>query len=283
MFSRTRLVAWAIGIFSLANVLGLDSPSTARAQDEPEVARSARGGVLVTVGSDHFEVFFYATGLRVFAQTAEGKTLDASKLSGRATFFHPNSPEPWFVRPLHSVPTEAGQTSESLDLTINLSKVPPMGARVAFEITGLPDPARPVAQFTVPFEFMKTSAESSEGRPVTEEAHGFAPIASTAYYFPLAGFYSTPVGVVWVPTPGYYHVGPSIQYYRPGSYRPPSGWERAHPAPAPTPPIAQSPHPDLSGIETDYYWHPRAMDDQASHEAWIRAQLREKYGPGRGP
>ncbi len=283
MFPRTRFAACALGIFSMMNAWGLDSPSRARAQEVSGVARSARGGVLVTVGSDHFEVFFYATGLRVFGQTAEGTALDASKLSGTATFYHPNSPEPWFARPLHSAPTDSGPGSESLDLAIDLSKVPRSGVRVAFEITGLPDPTSPVARFTVPFEFVKRSAESSEGGPVTSEAHGYAPIASTAYYFPLAGFYSTPVGVVWVPTPGYYHVGPSIQYYRPGSYHPPSGWERAHPAPAPTPPFAQSPRPDLSGIETDYYWHPRAMDDQASHEAWIRAQLREKYGPGRGP
>lgn len=283
MCPRIRQAACAIGIFSLANAWGLDSPGTAKAQEDSGLVRSARGGALVTVGPHQFEVFFYATGLRVFPWGAEGAALDASRLTGTATFYHPNSPEPWFVRPLHPAAADPGQASGSLDLAIDLSTVPPTGARVTFEIAGLPERAKSVARFTVPFEFVKTPAEFNGGRPVTAEAHGYAPIASTAYYFPLAGFYSTPVGFVWVPAPGYYHVGPSTQYYRPGSYRPPAGWERAHPAPAPTPSVAQSLRPDLSEIQTDYYWHPRAMDDQASHEAWIRRQLSEKYGPGRGP
>lgn len=283
MSLKIRLAARVCSILSLALACGIGSPGTASAQAESGLARSAREGALMTVGRHRFEVFFYTTGLRVFPWSVEGVAVDASRLTGTATFYHPNSPEPWFVRPLHAVASDAGQASRSLDLAIDLRSVPPTGVRVAFEIAGLPDPARPVARFTVPFEFVKTPAEPGERRPLSSEAHGYAPIASTAYYFPSAGFYSTPVGVVWVPAAGHYHVGPPTQYYPPGSYRPPAGWERAHPAPSPTPPIAQSGRPDLSGIQTDYYWHPRAMDTTEEHEAWIRRQLRLKYGPSSGP
>jgi hypothetical protein len=238
---------------------------------------------LATVGAYQFEIFFYTTGLRVFPWDAKRVALDASRLTGTATFYHPNSPEPWFARPLHPAAAGPGQAAESLDLALDLTVVPPTGARVAFEISVLSDPVSPTAKFTVPFEFVASPAESHAERPAPADVHGYAPIASTAYYFPLAGFYSTPVGVVWVPAPGYYHVGPSTQYYRPGAYRPPAGWERAHPAPPPIPPVTQYVRPDLSGVQTDYFWHSRAMDPTEEHEAWIRGQLRQRYGPGRGP
>jgi hypothetical protein len=237
---------------------------------------------LATVGAYRFEVFFYRTGLRLFAQDARGAPLNASELTGTATFYHPNSPEPWFVRPLHSAAADPGQSSESLDLVLDLSTVPPKEARVAFEIGGLPGPAKTPARFIVPFEFVDTPAGTRTGYPMNA-VHGYAPIASEARYFPLAGFYSTPTGIVWVPAPGYYHVIASTQYYRPGAYRPPTDWERAHPAPSPNPPVAQSVRPDLSGIQTDYFWHSRAMDSTEEHEAWIRGQLSQKYGPGRRP
>lgn len=283
MYPGIRLAAGAGCILSLAIAWGIGSPDMAGAQEPSGPARSARGGALVSVGPHRFEVFFYTTGLRVFPSGAGGAAVDASRLTGTATFYHPNSPEPWFVRPLHPAVADPGRTSGSLDLAIDLRSVPPAGVRVAFEIAGLPDPARTVARFTVPFEFVKAPTESGEGRPIAAEAHGYAPIASTAYYFASAGFYSTPVGVVWVPAPGYYHVGPPSQYYRSGSYRPPAGWEFAHPAPSPTPSMAQSGRPDLSGIQTDYYWHSKAMDATEEHEAWIRRQLQQKYRPGSGP
>ncbi len=276
-------LALAMGSFALADPWGTDRIGSAEAQEEPKPTRSARGGLLATAQHVQFEVFFYTTGSRVFPRDAAGEPLDAAKLTGRATFYHPNSPEPWFSRPLHPAAANPGQASESLDLAIDLSTVPPTGARVAFEIEGLPgpaQPAQPAARFTVPVAFVANPAGSDAERPASAAVHGYAPIASTAHYFPLAGFYNTPVGVVWVPAPGYYHVGPPNQYYRPGAFRPPPGWERAHPAPSPSPPVAQSVSPDLSGIHTEYFWHPRAMGEPAAHEAWIRGQLRQKYGRG---
>lgn len=107
-------------------------------------------------------------------------------------------------------------------------------------------------------------------------AQDYAPLAPRAYYFPLAGYYNTTAGVVWVPAPGYYHVVPT-QYYPPATYRGPATWRRAHPAPPPDPPAGRYTRPDLSGIHTEYFWHPRAMGEPLAHEAWIRGQLRQKH------
>jgi hypothetical protein len=141
---------------------------------------------------------------------------------------------------------------------------------VAFEIAGLPKAGEPTSRFTVPVDFIKTAAESAVGRSATTVVHGYAPIATEGLYFPLAGYYSTPIGVVWVPAPGYYHVVAPTQYHPPRAYRPPADWRVAHPAPSPGPPGVQSMPLNPSGIHTEYYWHPRAMDDLTSHEAWIR-------------
>lgn len=278
MRAASKVVTWAVGVFTLANTWGPSPMGSAMADEESRLTKSARGRAVATIGAYRFEVFFYATGLRVFPQDAQGAPLDAAKLTGTATFYHPNSPEPWFARPLRPAAAGPGLASESLDLAIDLSTVPPSGAKVTFEVAGLPDPARPTARFTVPFEFVEAPAESRAERPAPAEAHGYAPIASKAYYFPMAGFYSTPKGVVWVPAPGYYHARPT---QLPAIAA--SGWLRAHPAPSPSPPVAQSMRPDLSGIHTEYYWHPRAWDSRADHEAWIRRQLEKKYGRASGP
>src|SRR5262249_40638428 len=160
--------------------------------------------------------------------------------------------QPWFARPLRPAAVGPGGASESLDLAIDLSTVPPTGAKVAFEFPGLPKPGAPTSRFTVPVRFVEAPAESRTQRPVAAGPHGYPPIASEARYFPLAGFYNTPQGVVWVPAPGYYHVVAPTYYYPPAKYRPPAGWERAHPAPSPSPPVAQYARPDMSGIQTDY-------------------------------
>ena len=375
-----RLVALVVSVFTLASALGSNPVGSVMAQEGSKPAKSARGGALATVGAYQFEVFFYATGLRVFPWDSVGASIDASKLTGTATFYHPNSPQPWFERKLAPSLASPGQVSESLDLAMNLSTVPPTGARVGFEIAGLPKPGEPTARFTVPFEFVKTPGESpavdltpfqvgvtpspgsiygpgyhgfgygsypdpqtaqprrsgpaislhgygqvpsaspsspvpylsgghavsilpsvgssnptaAQGSaPISRQpgtgdsnpawTHGYASIASQAHYFPVAGYYNTAAGVVWVPAPGYYHVLAPTYYYPPSAYHPPANWRLAHPAPSPNSPVVRYTRRDLSGIHTDYYWHSRAMDDRASHEAWIRGQLREKYGPGSGP
>lgn len=278
-----KFVAWLAVVFTLADSSGPSPIGAASAREETGPQRSARGGALARLGRSQFEVFFYRTGLRVFPQNADGSALDASRLTGSATFYHPNSQEPWFTRPLRPSVAGTGQASESLDLALDLSTVPPTGARVSFEIAGPTGMANPAGKFIVPLEFVPNPSESQVRRPAPADFHGYAPIGSTSYYYPLAGYYSTPSGVVWVPAPGYYHVGPSTQYYRPGAYLPPADWGRAHPAPSPTPYATPSMRPDLSGIHTEYYWHPRWTGEPPNHEAWIRGQLSEVYGPGRGP
>jgi hypothetical protein len=280
MRTTIKLIALSAGILAWAEASG---PRAAVANEEPRLTRSARGGTLATVGSYRFEVLFYPSGVRLFPQAADGAPLDAAKLSGTATFYHPNSPDPWFARPLRPAVAGPGGGSESLDLALDLSTVPPTGARVAFAVAGLPDPRSPSANFSVPFAFVATPTESRAERPAPTEVHGYAPIASEARYFPRSGYYSTPEGVVWVPAPGFYHVLSPTQYFPPAAYRPPADWGRAHPAPWPSPPAARYSRPDLSGIQTDYFWHSKAMDPTEEHEAWIRGQLRQKYGPGRGP
>jgi len=85
---------------------------------------------------------------------ADGVTTLAETLAASATFYHPNTPEkPWFSRDLKAVPASPGKPAESLDLAMNLSKVPARGAKVAFRVGGLPDPSEPTAEFTVPFAF----------------------------------------------------------------------------------------------------------------------------------
>jgi hypothetical protein len=278
-----RVIALAVGVFTLVNTWGPNPIGTARAQEESKPIKSARGGALAKVGPYQFEVFFYATGLRVFPQDATGAPFDASKLTGTATFYHPNSPEPWIARPLRPAAASPGQASESLDLAIDLSRVPPMGGKAAFAIAGLPDPAQPTARFPVPFEFVEAPAEFRAERPAIPEVHGYAPIASEAYYFPLAGYYNTPEGVVWVPARGYYHVVAPTQYYPPEAYPQPAGWQLAHPAPWPRSRVATYSGADSGQIHTEYFWHPRAIGEPAAHEAWIREQWRQKYGPGSGP
>jgi hypothetical protein len=233
------------------------------------------------VGPYRFEVFYYTTGLRVFLEDSAGSPIDASKLAGDATFYHPNSPKPWFARPLRPAAAAPGQASESLDLAIDLRTVPPTGASVTFAITGLPDPAEPAARFTLPFAFVKVPSAAPTARRATAVAHGYAPIAPEAHFFPSAGFYNTPVGIVWVPARGYYHVLPT-QYYPPGALVPPAAWQFGHPAAAPNQPVVPSMRTDLSGIHTEYFWHARAIGEPAAHQAWIRGQLRQKYGPDLG-
>jgi hypothetical protein len=273
------MIAVAVGLFTLANLWEPGPGGVAMAQEESNPIKSARGGALAKVGQYGFEVFFYPTGLRLFPEDAAGTPLDASKLTGTATFYHPNSPEPWFARPLHPVAAGSGGTSESLDLVIGLGAVPPTGAKVAFEVTGLPDPAKPTARFTVPFAFVEAPAEPARRAPAEE--HGYAPIGREAHFFPLPGWYKTPAGFVWVPARGYYHV-PEGQYFPPATYPHPTSWGLAHPAPWPNSTVMKPRRPDMTGIHTEYYWHPRAMDNKTDHDAWIRRQLEEKYGRASG-
>jgi len=142
------MISWA-RMAALALAIGLSGMSPALGDSEQPLG--PHGGTLQRSQHFQFETVFARDGLRVFPFTVEGKPLDASALSGTATFYHPNSPNPWFVRALRPSNAGPGQTVFSLELKIGLRNVPATGAKVAFEIKGLPDPAETMTSLTVPF------------------------------------------------------------------------------------------------------------------------------------
>jgi hypothetical protein len=160
----------AIAALGIAVVLGRGSAGTA-AGSEPgkpaapyAVSPTPRGGMLVKSEHHQFEVFFYKTGLRVFPGAAAGKPVATTSLTGTATFEVPGAAKP-LVYPLA---TAAGSASApgSIDLALDLSKLPAAGTKVSFQINGLPDPAEPSAVFTLPFTLTATSAAAVPRRNV---------------------------------------------------------------------------------------------------------------------
>ena len=123
----------------------------ALAGDEKGGVKPQHGGVVSSTDAYRFEVVFERTGLKVYPLTRDGKPIDAPGLAGTATFYHPNSPKPWFSRELGR---GSGKRSTSLDLAMGLASVPETGAKVTFKITGLADAAEPAAEFTTPVRFV---------------------------------------------------------------------------------------------------------------------------------
>jgi hypothetical protein len=162
MQKSLRLLFATIGT---ALVSGLALPASAMAQERHDHGMPRHSGIIATTKAYQFEVIFTKDGVKVFPRTHEDKPLNTSKLSGTATFYHPNSPKPWFNRPLHVAPLVAGQDSLFLELAIGLGTVPPIGAKVAFEIAGLPESV----EFTVPFEFAKVPGEASAIPPASPD------------------------------------------------------------------------------------------------------------------
>ena len=138
--------AWAF--VALAGVFAL-----AESRGESEPADLSRGASVAKTRHYRFEVYFYRTGVRVFTERREGTPLTVSGLAGTATFYHPNSPKPWFSRPL-----SPATSASSLDLAVGLGEVPAAGVKVRVTILGLPEPAEPEATFTVPLAFVAASA-----------------------------------------------------------------------------------------------------------------------------
>ena len=164
MYPKLKTVA-TVGVV-LTGLIGLALSGMARAREETEFPKSPRGGILATAEGHRFEIFFYPTGVRVFPLDGTGKPTDASRLSGGATFYHPNAPgRPWFSRPLYHEPTAAGQAPTSLDLSIGLSKAPQKGAWVAFEITGLSHHAGSTATFKVPARVRRHDGAAADRAP----------------------------------------------------------------------------------------------------------------------
>jgi hypothetical protein len=143
------------GILSIA--VSAVATESARAQEPPKAAAEApqtaltsRGGVLAKTGRHQFEVIFYKTGVRIFPRDAAEKPVTVSSLTGTATFALPGASKP-FVYPLQGNTTGGVSAASSLDLGLDLSKVPASGTKVTFRIDGLSDPAEPSTSFTVPF------------------------------------------------------------------------------------------------------------------------------------
>jgi hypothetical protein len=175
----------------LAGTWGLVRIRSVDAQEESRAARSARGGLLAKTARHQFEVFFYPTGVRVLAETASGQPVDASRASGTATFYHPNSPQPWFSRPLH------GTAQSGLELAIGLGNTPAAGGKVAIEVSGLTDPAESSASFTVSLEFVAVPpAESSAAAHPAPPRGGTASVPRYVYRPGPSGYgyypYSSP-------------------------------------------------------------------------------------------
>lgn len=150
----------------------------------PAQGRSPRGGLLAEADSYRFEVFFFPTGVRVYPQGQEGTPIDVSNVAGTATFYHPDSPEPWFSRPLRPEAANPGQAPDSLVRVIDLVKVPTSGAKVTFMITGLPGSEGGHVVFELPFEPVATPPPPATA---ATSAAGAAP--SQAQYTYGLGYY----------------------------------------------------------------------------------------------
>jgi hypothetical protein len=147
-----RKIRWkSLAALGVALVVGPGLGGLSRAHEGHDHGAASHGGTVAKTKHYQFEVVFAKDGLKVYPYEQENKPLDASRLAGTSTFYHPNTPKPWFARPLRATSTSPGQAPASLNLGMDLSRVPAKGAKVAFEITGLPDPAEPTATFTVPF------------------------------------------------------------------------------------------------------------------------------------
>jgi len=127
------------------------SVGLASADDGHKHGAPLHGGKVAMTKEYHFEVVFAKDGLKIYPRTHEDQPIDASRLTGTATFHHPNSPKPWFERKLAPTAASPGSAPTSIGIAIDLGKVPASGAKVEFKVEGLPEPAETVATFTVPF------------------------------------------------------------------------------------------------------------------------------------
>ena len=149
-----RLLMFAGGVFVVGGLASHNA--TVPAQEPAKVTKSARGGLLTSTKKYKFETFFFTTGARVIPMNDQSVAIDVSRLGATATFYHPNSPKPWFVRELKPAASSPGQPPSSLELPIGLGNAPTTGVRVTFEVSGLPNPDESKATFSVPLEFTTT-------------------------------------------------------------------------------------------------------------------------------
>ncbi len=143
-----RMILAAIGAAGAIGI-GLSGPSDAH--EGPDHGAPLLGGKVAMTKSYHFEVVFARDGLKVYPRTHEDKPIDTSKLTGTATFYHPNSPQPWFERKLTATAAGPGRDPASLAASADTSRFPARGVKLALKVSGLPDPVEPVVTFEVPF------------------------------------------------------------------------------------------------------------------------------------
>jgi hypothetical protein len=256
MRATSKVVALmvAMGLGAIPPFVGLGS-----AQEVTPPARSARGGIVNRSTQHQFEVFCYESGLRIFVADKAGAGIGHSALSGTATFYHPDSPSPWFARPLRPASTQPGDLGESLDLIMDLAKVPASGVKVTLEIGGLPHPEDSTAKFTVPFTLVVArSAPPRTGQSV-KQVMSTSGVAEKTHYYRVAGFYRVESGdLVWIPSPGHYY-GKPVQYHT----RPPSTGASGHRAARRAPEMGRTVAPRVSRTakptQTELYWRPRAF------------------------
>ena len=135
---------------SFAAVLALVLGGIASADDGHKHGAPLHGGKVAMTKEYHFEVVLAKDGLKVYPRSHEDKPLEASRLTGTATFYHPNSPKPWFERKLAPISAGPGQPIASIGTAVDLAKLPASGAKVEFKVEGLPEAAETTASFSVP-------------------------------------------------------------------------------------------------------------------------------------
>ena len=162
----------SLTVFGVALTLGLGSVGLSRAHDGHEHGAPLHGGKVAMTKEYHFEVVFAKDGLKVFPRSHEDRPIDASRLSGTATFYHPSSPKPWFERKLAPAAGSPGKAPSSIGTVVDLSKVPTTGAKVEFKVEGLPEAAETTASFSIPFavasggELVVTKATKDDAKAV---------------------------------------------------------------------------------------------------------------------
>lgn len=259
-------------------------PGTSRAQQPRQGAvRTPRGGSLSRTGRHQFEVFCYETGVRVFVSDRAGKAVPASGMGGSVTFYHPNSPDPWFTRPLEPAAGATGRPAESLDLAMDLTSVPRTGVTLAIEVRGMPDSEEAVARFTLPFAIVEVPAARDRLAPRQDAGAASTSALEPVHYFALAGFYQTASGeLVWIPAAGYYRAMP-VQFY---PHRPPAGargWQSARPVAVESPAPGVLPDGAPVSLQFEPFGRTRTGLDIGEYHARIREEMRKQRAAGRTP
>ncbi|SIO61350.1 hypothetical protein SAMN05444166_6732 [Singulisphaera sp. GP187] len=151
--------------FAASVAITLGMTGLALAHDGHEHGAPLHGGKVAMTKEYHFEVVFAKDGIKVYPRSHEDQPVDASRLTGTATFYHPSSSsKPWFERKLAPTAASPGRAPSSIGTAIDLGKVPASGAKVEFKVEGLPEPAETTAAFIVPF------ALSSRGELIVTKA-----------------------------------------------------------------------------------------------------------------